>query len=299
MKITCAAPAKINLMLHVVGLLEDGYHHLQSIVAFTEMGDEITIESTRVFGFTATGPFASQLPPIEENSVAKAAEWFSQKFRIYENFHIHLHKNLPLASGMGGGSADAAAAIAALMKLCTISLSVPEQEDIILSSGFLGADVPVCLTYHLRGTPLLWIDSSGRETVPQPVERDLPRYAVLANPGMPVSTPAIFKAIRPPYTPSQPFILPQDLPVWLKAQKNDLMPPALEQVGNIQDIIQALQNQSGCVMARMTGSGATCFGLYGSKETADAAGHALQLLMPEGWVAVSALRGARGYLQTI
>lgn len=185
-------------MLHVVQRLVDGYHHLQSLIAFADIGDEITIEKAEASSLTVDGQYASHVPLAAENSMVVAARWIKERFPVIDQVHLHLTKNLPIASGIGGGSSDAAATIAGLLKCYQISLSEEEEESLILASGELGADVPVCLAHQFGWGPLLWIDSSGRETLPIPLDLPLPGVLVLVNPGVGVSTRAIFSKIHPP-----------------------------------------------------------------------------------------------------
>jgi 4-diphosphocytidyl-2-C-methyl-D-erythritol kinase len=286
MKITRHAPAKINLMLHVVARLVDGYHHLQSLIAFSDTGDEITIEKAEASSLTIDGLFAPHAPLTSENSVVMAAKWVKERFPSVEQVHLHLTKNLPIASGIGGGSSDAAATIAGLLECYDIKLSKEEEESLILASGELGADVPVCLAHQFGWGPLLWIDSSGRETLPIPMKGELPGVLVLVNPGVPVSTRAIFNNIHPPYTLPQDFLnnltthFGGDLMAYLQKQKNDLMEPAIAHESKIGKVIQALQKAPGCLLARMSGSGATCFALFEDEASAKAA---LTRKMPKAW----------------
>lgn len=299
MIITRLAPAKINLMLHVVGRLADGYHHLQSLVAFADAGDQLTFEKADAFHLTVGGPFGDQVPLTSDNSVARAAQWLGKKYPGIERMHIHLIKKLPVASGMGGGSSDAAATMAALLHGFSVSLSRPDEEALILASGELGADVPMCLAHQFGWGPLLWIDSSGRETLPVPVNVSLPGVLVLVNPGVPVSTSAIFKNIHPPYTPPQDLrsVLERDfqegLLPYLMAQKNGLMEPAINQEPQIGEVIAALQRVPGCRLARMSGSGATCFALFEDKVCAKNACAAFNHTWPQGWSMVCALYPSR------
>lgn len=294
MKTTRLAPAKINLMLHVVGRLVDGYHHLQSLIAFASIGDEITVEKAEVSSLTIDGLFAEHTPPTAENSAVVAAKWLKERFPDIDQAHIHLTKKLPIASGIGGGSSDAAATIAALLGCYEISLTEDEQEALILASGELGADVPVCLAHQFGWGPMLWVDSSGRETLPIPVDVFLPGVLVLVNPGIMMSTKSIFTKMQPPYTRPQDFInalathYPGNLMAYLKNQKNDLMPIAIAQEPKIGGVIKTLQSSPGCLLARMSGSGATCFAVFEDEQSAK---NALTRHMPKAWAATCTLLG--------
>jgi 4-diphosphocytidyl-2-C-methyl-D-erythritol kinase len=282
------APAKINLMLHIVGRMADGYHHLQSLVAFVPIGDCVTVEKSDAFRVTAEGHFAEQLPLSGNNIITLAARWLAKTYANIDQAHIHLTKNLPVSSGMGGGSGNAAATIAALLDLYGISLSLEEQNRLILASGALGADVPMCLAHQFGRGSLMWIDSSGRESLPVFLNHQAPGIMVLANPGKPISTPMIFQQIHPPYTLSQacPTFLSTDILTYLKAQKNDLMKPAMGAEPIIGEIIEILQASPGCTLARMSGSGATCFGLFGAKAQALASLAHVRRQLPQAWSAI-------------
>jgi len=277
MQVTRLAPAKINLMLHVVGRLPDGYHHLQSLVTFVPFGDIITVAKADTSRLTLDGPFANEALLTADNSMVKAAQWLKERFPIIKQVHLHLTKNLPVASGMGGGSSDAAAAIAALLKSHEIFLSFPEENELILASGALGADVPMCLAHQLGRGDLLWIDSSGREVLPVSVQMSLLGAIVLINPLVPISTPIVFKGVHPPYTSPQNFkdVLAKDfqgdLLRYLQNQRNDLMEPAIIQESKIQEMISMLQGLPRCLLVRMSGSGATCFGVFEDGTAAKAA----------------------------
>lgn len=294
MKITRSAPAKINLMLHVVGRLVDGYHHLQSLIGFASVGDEISVEKVGASSLTIDGLFSSDIPLNAENSVVMAAKWLKEHFSGVEQAHIHLTKKLPTSSGIGGGSSDAAATIAALLSCHQITLTAEEEEALILASGELGADLPVCLAHQFGWGPMMWIDSSGRETLPIPIDVALPGILVLVNPGVPVSTHTIFNKIHPPYTLPQDLInglathFPGNLLAYLKEQKNDLMPAAIAQEPKIGKVIDALQKSPGCLLARMSGSGATCFALFEDEQSAQAA---LRQKMPKAWGTICTLIG--------
>lgn len=291
MRIVRQAPAKINLMLHVVGRMPDGYHHLQSLVAFAEIGDQITIEKAENSSLTVDGPFAQDVSFGPNNSIIQAAQWLGKRYPEIGQIHIHLTKNLPVSAGIGGGTSDAAATISGLLDYLQISLS-PQQEDaLILDSGALGADVPMCLAHQFGRGPLLWVDGSGRETVPVSINNDLPGVLLLVNPGVAISTPVIFQHISPPYTASQDFkkVLKEDfhgdIIAYLKAQTNDLMPPAIAQELVIRQVIEDLQSASGCLLARMSGSGATCFALFEDGASAQKARATFDKKMPQGWSA--------------
>ena len=289
MVVTRLAPAKINLTLHVVGRLADGYHHLQSLVTFASIGDQITIEKADNSSLTVDGPFAENVPLGPENSVILAAQWLGKIYPNIGQIHIHLTKNLPVSSGIGGGTSDAAATIAALLEYHQVSLSLAEEDKLILDSGALGADVPLCLAHQFGRGALLWVDGSGRDSLPLPVNQKLPGVLLLVNPGTPMSTPAIFKEIQPPYTAFQDFekVIENDfhgdILDYLKAQTNDLMPAAITKEPMIGSLPEAFQGAPGCLFARMSGSGATCFGLFKNEVSAQKAQSLFHKQVPDGW----------------
>ena len=270
------ARAKINLALHITGQRGDGYHLLDSLVAFAELGDTLRVEPQDGLRLTITGPMAAGLPVTDDNLVLRAARLFGPG----PGAHIHLTKRLPVASGIGGGSADAAATLLALSDLWARPLPPPEA---IVT---LGADVPVCLS----GRPARM---QGVGEIVTPLTAPLPEgWTVMTNPGVQVSTPAIFRALTRKTNPPLPDRLGPwrdlaDLAQFLTHQRNDLAPPAsaLEKV--ITTALAALSAQAGCALARMSGSGATCFGLFVTEAAAEAAAGALRRAHP-GWWTVSA-----------
>lgn len=250
------APAKVNLTLHVTGRRCDGYHLLDSLVAFADLGDELAVAPGR--GLTVTGPFAPGVPTDGRNLVLRALD-LAQRPRA-----VTLDKQLPHPAGIGGGSSDAAA----VLRLVGAGLSAEQ----VLS---LGADVPVCVL--ARGARMAGIGEIVRPVALPPL------CAVLVNPGLSVPTPDVFRALTTP--DNAPM---GDLPVWesaddlirwLGTMRNDLEPPALSVAPAIGDVLDAIR-QSGAGLARMSGSGATCFGLY---PDAAAAARAAEALNRPGW----------------
>jgi 4-diphosphocytidyl-2-C-methyl-D-erythritol kinase len=272
------ARAKINLALHVTGQRSDGYHLLDSLVAFADIGDTVRVAPADGLRLTIEGPMASDLPVTEDNLVLRAARLFPGHLGAA----IHLTKRLPIASGIGGGSADAAATLLALSDLWSLPLPPPEA---ILT---LGADVPVCLSgrpAHMRGIG----------EIVEPLSAPLPpAWLVLANPGVAVSTPAIFRALThktsPPLTElpgSWPDV--RALAQFLSAQRNDLAPAACALAPVITETLTALAATPGCALARMSGSGATCFGLFASEAAAKTAAEVLRRAHPNWWTASASL----------
>ena len=271
MAVTDFAPAKINLTLHVTGQRADGYHLLDSLVVFAGVGDSVTVAAAPALSLAITGPMGAMLPVTDDNLVLRAAR------AMGATAQITLHKVLPVSSGIGGGSADAAACLRALARLTGQALPGPDQ---VLA---LGADVPVCLA----GTPAR-MTGIGEALGPVP---PLPAaWLVLANPGVAVSTPAIFRALARRDNAPMPASLPRlkttaDLAAFVAMQRNDLESPAIALQPVIAQVKTALTAQPGCMLARMSGSGATCFGLFADPLSANAAARALQAAQPGWWVA--------------
>ena len=263
------ARAKVNLALHVTGQRPDGYHTLDSVVAFAECGDWITVEPAQTLTLTLTGPCAAALSATE-NLVRAAARCLHPTLGA----RITLDKHLPVASGIGGGSADAAATLLALSELW--SLPLPPLDEILR----LGADVPVCLLG--KSTRMQGI---GEALTPLPLP---PIWAVLANPGTAVATADVFRALHPrtnpPLMPPPALPDPQSLALWLMTGRNDLEPAATHIAPIITKTLNALNRQPGALLARMSGSGATCFALYTTKDHAKTAARTLRAAHPAWWV---------------
>ncbi|MCV6823223.1 4-(cytidine 5'-diphospho)-2-C-methyl-D-erythritol kinase [Halocynthiibacter sp. SDUM655004] len=263
------APAKINLSLHVTGKRSDGYHLLDSLVVFADVGDQIDVQPADNISLRIAGPEAGGLEAEADNLVLRAARLMQNKG---QGAAITLTKNLPVSSGIGGGSSDAATTISALAGLWECSL--PRPEDVV----GLGADVPVCLAQRpARMTGI----GEGVEPV-----ADLPDMAVvLVNPRVSVSTPAVFAALERRENSAMDYV-PSGMGYsafceWLAAQRNDLEAPACSLVPEINDVLAALE---GADFARMSGSGATCFGLFETLEQASAAAQSISAAKPDWWV---------------
>jgi len=283
--ITVGARAKVNLYLHVVGKRADGYHLLDSLIAFADIGDTVRVEPAAGLGLTIDGPTAFLLPAGEENIVEKAARALAARAGVTAGAHIHLTKRLPVAAGIGGGSADAAAALTALAQLWRVSLPEPEMMGLAL---LLGADVPVCLAG--RATAVAGI---GEDLAPAPA---LPSaWLLLANPMLPCPTPAVFRARQGPFSSPAPLAAAcpdaRSLADSLAARRNDLGEAAVAIVPEIGDLLTMIAAQPGCLLARMSGSGATCFGLFADPAPARAAATAIEAAHPDWWTAAAALVG--------
>ena len=271
------APAKINLTLHVTGQREDGYHELDSLVAFAHVGDRLTFARSSETHLTVNGPFAADVPAGSDNLIRRAAELMGLSAAVT------LEKNLPVAAGIGGGSADAAATLHGLAKLH--SRTLPDT-DALLS---LGTDVPVCVVgglVRMRGIG----DRLDRIATGQ-----LSWPLVLVNPNVPISTRDVFSCLEsksnaPMDDPFELGPVPHfndEFPNWLARQRNDLEAPARKIAPVIDDVLAMLRQQDGCQLARMSGSGATCFALFDHESKARSAAGGMAAKQPDWWVAMS------------
>lgn len=263
MELSEHAPAKLNLALHVTGQRDDGYHLVDSLVCFAAIGDVVHL-SPGPLSLTINGPFGGGLDPGDDNLCLRAARMTGAQAAI------SLTKNLPVASGIGGGSADAAAVLRGLRRMGHILPGGLER---------LGADVPVCLA-----SQPVRMQGIGEQLTPLPPLP--PLHLVLANPGLSLSTPQVFTQMEnrqnPPLPPVPDFPDLAALIHWLRGTGNDLEAPALHLAPVIGEVILALLG-SGAVLARMSGSGATCFGIF---EDASRAANAANRLRQHGWWAV-------------
>jgi len=272
MTLTIVARAKVNLCLHVTGLRQDGYHLLDSIVGFADLGDVLTFIPAESLTLTIGGPFADGLSGQDENLILRAARCFDSA----TGAAIHLQKNLPIASGIGGGSADAAATLRALSILWDSPLPSAAAQLA------LGADVPVCVvgeTVRMRGVGERIDPVAGLPALP----------VVLINPGVGVSTPAIFNALSNKENPALGTGKPSL--EWLQKQRNDLQKPAINMVPEIAETLAALE-LSGAGMVRMSGSGATCFGVFTTTQAAQTAAASIHKSNPDWWVQATTLNSS-------
>jgi 4-diphosphocytidyl-2-C-methyl-D-erythritol kinase len=280
------APAKVNLALHVTRRREDGYHDLESLVVFADLADELEAVQAAADSLIIVGPFSEGLANGESNLVLRAVAAFRARWpeAVETGLAMRLTKNLPVAAGIGGGSADAAAALRLMVSLSRHPIDVPELADM---AARLGADVPACLI----SAPLV---ARGVGEVLSPLP-DFPAcHIVLVNPMIPLPTADVFRRLRAhdnyplPALPS-PLTRPAQLGLWLAETRNDLQPPAVKLVPVIGDIVAELAATQGCILARMSGSGATCFGLFGSVGQAHQAAQVMRSGHPEHWVAAAPL----------
>jgi 4-diphosphocytidyl-2-C-methyl-D-erythritol kinase len=278
------AHAKVNLDLLITGRRADGYHQLDSLVVFVELADRLTFQHRRELTLELGGPFAAGLESEGDNLVLRAARALAAHLGRGPGARIVLDKQLPLAAGLGGGSADAAATLRGLGRLWQATLAPGELAAMALR---LGADVPVCLAsrpVRMRGI--------GEILEPVP---GLPRLdLLLVNPGVPVATAAVFAGLGgrvPEAVPDQDRPLDRaDLAGWLARRPNHLEAPARRLAPAIDEVLAALGAQPGCRLARLSGSGATCFGLFADPAGAAAAAAAIAAARPGWWVRATRTR---------
>lgn len=286
------APAKVNLTLHVLGRRGDGYHELDSLVAFAGVADLVSLEPSDEMSLLVEGPAAEAAGPAGDNLVLRAAHALLRRRPDLRVGAFRLVKRLPAAAGIGGGSSDAAAALRLLARLNGLD---PADPDVVAAARETGADVPVCLDPVSRA-----MRGAGEEVGP-PL-RLPPLFSVLVNPRVAVPTPSVFKAlalapgetrpIRPGEIPG-PKSWPEDAPALtaaLAAARNDLEEPALALAPAIGTALTLLRGTPGCRLARMSGSGATVFGLYGDCHAAARAAKTVRAAEPAWWVRPTMLR---------
>jgi len=278
------APAKLNLYLHVVGKRHDGYHLLDSLVVFADIADRVAVASAPQLSLALVGPFAGALAANDKNNLVwRAAETLAHHLGRAPNVALTLEKNLPIASGIGGGSSDAAAALRALIGLWQVKLDDSALADI---AAALGADVPVCLAARPS-----WLGGIGERVERAPALP--PAGLMLVNPGIALPTATVFKSRRGPFSaPARFDTAPADpgaLAALLAERHNDLTAAAIDQVPAIAMVLQRLGAAEGALLARMSGSGATCFALFAAEREAIAAAAKLRAQEPGWWVAAGRL----------
>jgi 4-diphosphocytidyl-2-C-methyl-D-erythritol kinase len=279
------APAKINLTLHIVGRRADGYHELESLVAFAGVGDEVGFIPGEALSLEMRGPFASALGAGDDNLVVKAARALARRVDRLRLGRFILTKRLPVASGIGGGSADAAAALRLLARL---NLLAPVDPHLFAAAAEVGADVPICVDPRAR-----MMRGIG-EILSAPIA--LPQFpAVLVNPSVPVETRAVFAALARERAGAG-YAAPTDMmPIGnnlsraaliaaLMSARNDLEPLAARIEPAVADVLATLRTTAGCRLARMSGSGATCFALFDNSEAASEAARKISTARPGWWV---------------
>jgi 4-diphosphocytidyl-2-C-methyl-D-erythritol kinase len=282
-----SAPAKVNLTLRVLGRRADGYHDIESLVAFADIGDRLTLTPGNALTLTVVGPGTAQTGAEADNLVIKAANALTARVPGLRAGAFRLEKNLPVAAGLGGGSADAAAALRLLAQTNNLAPDDPRLHDAARATG---ADVPVCLDPRPR------VMRGIGEILSAPLP--LPRLAaLLVNPGVAVPTKLVFSGWKPSANaprPAERVALPkmqneEQLLDWLASEANDLEAPAIALAPAIAEVLVSLRAAAGCRLARMSGSGATCFALFSSAAESRAASKKLHTQFPDWWVSETML----------
>jgi 4-diphosphocytidyl-2-C-methyl-D-erythritol kinase len=282
------APAKINLTLHIVGRREDGYHALESLVVFTRSGDTLALTPGPILDLTIDGPTAGAAGAIEENLVIRVVRALERRVDGLRSGAFHLTKRLPVAAGIGGGSSDAAAALRLVARLNGLAL---EDARVLAAAAETGADIPVCLAATAR------MMSGIGETL-GPVLALPPLPALVVNPGVPLETRAVFKRMNlaPGWrgtASAHPVVSDGQTPdavfAALRRGRNDMEDAACVLAPVVADVLAVLGAAPGCRLARMSGSGATCFGLFTDCRAAGRAKTAILRAHPTWWVKTTML----------
>ncbi|MDF2116131.1 4-(cytidine 5'-diphospho)-2-C-methyl-D-erythritol kinase [Roseiarcaceae bacterium H3SJ34-1] len=283
------AAAKVNLTLHVRGRRADGWHDLESLVAFSGGGDQLSLEPGATTTLTVSGPTAGEAGPDDANLVLRAARELGRRLPGLRGGAFQLLKRLPVAAGLGGGSSDAAAALRLLARVNGLSL---DDARLIEAAAATGSDVPVCLRQTAR-----MMRGRGDDLGPP---LDLPRlFCVLVNPGVAVETRAVFAEMRLQPGQSTGFGqhpgLTADASVdgfvaGLKKARNDMEDAACVLAPVIGDVLSVIAAAKGCRLVRMSGSGATCFGLFETCHPAARAAAVIRRHHPGWWVKSTLLR---------
>jgi 4-diphosphocytidyl-2-C-methyl-D-erythritol kinase len=270
------AAAKINLALHILGRRADGYHELDSIVAFADVGDTLKIARAEKTSLEIDGPESASLPVANDNLILRAYELLSETVTL-PPVSLKLTKRLPIASGIGGGSADAAAALRGLLKLAGRSLAPDAIQSIALK---LGADVPVCLLGKA-------CRMQGVGEVIMPLSAPPARAILLANPRLPCSTAEVFKTIGLAKGQTHLSVVDQNR---ANSWRNDMTDAAIAVQPEIAEVLKALSEIVPSNTVRMSGSGATCFALFEDSKSAATSAQHLRTRMPNWWIESAALR---------
>ena len=285
-----SAPAKVNLTLRVFGRRADGYHDIESLAAFADVGDRLALTPGDALTLTVVGPSAAQTGAEADNLVTKAARALAARIPGLCAGAFRLQKNLPVAAGLGGGSADAAAALRLLAKANKLAPDDPRLRDAARATG---ADVPVCLDPRAR----LMRGIGEILSAPLPLPR---LHALLVNPGVAVPTKLVFSGWRPSANPIRALDSTADFAVpkmqnedqfldWLASEANDLEVSAIALEPAVAEVLASLRAATGCRLARMSGSGATCFALFASAAETATASQKLRKRFPDWWISETVL----------
>ena len=275
--VTITAPAKVNLYLHVTGRRDDGYHELESLVTFCDLYDVVKISPDTNFSFSCDGPY-SEFIDKDDNLCIRAAKYFAQKYNKEVTCHIHLTKNIPIAAGLGGGSSDAAAVLLGLQQAYCKDNILDNKEV----ANHLGADVPVC--YKKRSVIMTGIGESFENfKIPE-------FYFLLANPNKKCCTKEVFQGFDGDFHAPSNFKSGvsdlRELKDLLAKTENQLFEPAQIIVPEIESLINDLEILDGCIAARLSGSGATCFGVFADESSAQNAANSMRSKYPDYWQGV-------------
>jgi 4-diphosphocytidyl-2-C-methyl-D-erythritol kinase len=283
------APAKINLTLHVVGRTADGWHELESLVAFSRGGDDLLLSPGEPLSLEVQGPTAEASGDLDSNLVLRAARNFAARYESAVLGAFRLFKRLPVAAGIGGGSSDAAAALRLLARVNRVPL---DDAGIRAAAAATGSDVPACLQLRARMM-------SGRGEILGPVLDLPPLFALVVNPRVPVATKDVFARLglasgtssgfgnHPSMMPNMHADAVLDV---LRKGRNDMEAAACVLAPIIGDVLAVLAVAPGCRLARMSGSGATCFGLFADCKSAARAKKAISKAHPGWWVRTCLLK---------
>ncbi len=283
------APAKVNLTLHILGRRSDGWHDLDSLVAFAGCCDWLSFEPADTLSLSVDGPVAEAVGPVADNLVLRAARALVDRIPGLRLGRFHLRKNLPVAAGLGGGSSDAAAALRALAHE---NMLAAEDPRLLAAAQATGADVPVCLDPRVRVM-------TGLGERLGPWLRLPPLFAVLVNPRVAVATPAVFARLGlargAPYGPSaspSPGVAANRSAAMsaLRNGRNDMEASACALAPAIREVLDSLAAVEGAALVRMSGSGATCFALFDDRSAAARAAREIGLAHADWWVRASVLR---------
>jgi len=269
------APAKINLMLHVIGRRDDGYHVMQSVMGFADVGDILEAVPADTYSLTIDGPFAAHAPLDDTNLVTRAVQAMEAQAERRAEMALTLIKYLPASAGLGGGSADAAAA----MHLLNAAWSHPFDEAALQQIGLqIGAELPICIVSKDG-----WVEGVGDRVTPQHIDV---MHGVLIWPGQGLATAEIFGAYKNADTVfSNPITQPEGVTIdWLANTRNDLMPHSIAALPAVADALEALADCDDCLLARMTGTGACVFGLFSDRDVANKTAAMLAAAYPAWWV---------------
>jgi len=277
--VACAAPAKINLYLHVVGRRADGLHALDSVFVFTELGDRLTVRPAETLSLTISGEWGGEIARLDPagNLALDAARRLAAAAGETRGAALHLEKAVPVAAGLGGGSSDAAAALKACAQLWGLRLDPDRLRDLAMD---IGADVPACLAAQPAR-----IGGAGEDVTP--IAGSPPAALLLVNPRYGLPTAEVFAKFResdvafsPPLTDASRWSDPD----WLRTHTaNDLEPAAISIAPVIGEVLATLRALPGVRLARMSGSGASCFALFGSLDEARRARERIRSRRPSWW----------------